>query len=287
MWNDEFTTVASLKKWKYQVGDGSAYGIPGWGNKELEVYTNSTDNANVALGKLVITARTTTGAQAKRWCGSGSGAGASPCYTSARLRTWGKFSISPSFKKGNQIIRIAARLRFPAGAQGLWPAFWLLPEASPANCSGCGKYGPWSSSGAITVVQSWNAMSNATGGIAFGGPAPNVTAFSNYASSLTTPDTFHEYVFEWSRKAMRWTIDGVVVHSAKSARNGTVPNGWYTTGTPGYATPGPDSPFDQNFYLLLNMAVGGEGVGATPQEVKATLAKPKSFQVDYVRVCRR
>jgi beta-glucanase (GH16 family) len=284
VWADEFTDVKSLKKWNYELYDGSQYSLPSWGNNELEWYTNRTDNANVALGKLVITARATDAAARRGCCANG------PCktgqckYTSARLRTYKKFSFAPEFKDGSRTMRIAARMKLPSGnPAGLWPSLWLLPEASPANCSGCGAYGPWPSSGVITVAQfPKQAAKEVTGGIGYGAPAPDGT-FSNFVAPLSKADDYHEYVLEWSRSAMTWYVDGKVVHSAASARNGTLPNGWFSTG----AGATKDSPFDKKFHLIVNMAVGGAPTAATAAQVKSALKTPKNFLVDYIRVCRK
>lgn len=274
----------SLENWGYELYDGAQYDLPGWGNGELEWYTNRTDNANVALGKLVITARATDAA-ARRGCCAGGPCQNGQCrYTSARLRTYKKFSIAPESKDGSRTVRIAARMKLPSGTPaGLWPSLWLLPEASPANCSGCGAYGPWPSSGVITVAQfPKEGAKEVTGGVGFGAPAPDGT-FSNYVSRLSKAEDYHEFVLEWTRTGMKWFMDGKEVHSVASGRGGTVPGGWFTTA----GGAGKDAPFDKRFHLIVNMAVGGTPTGATPAQVKAALKTPKNFLVDYIRVCRK
>ena len=244
-------------------------------------YRNSTDNANVALGKLVITARTTTAATRVGCCEGGACKAGECLYSSARLRTYGKFSVAPTTKKGEQTVRIATRVKVPVGT-GLWPAIWLLPENSPTNCSGCGPYGPWGASGAITIAQMANTMKNVTGGIAYGGPYPK-TVYNSFVKPYK-PNNFHEFVLEWSRKQMTWYLDNKVIHTAKSSNNGTVPGGWYTTGPAATR----DSPFDRPFYIIANFAVGGSGTGNPSTSVlNKTLKKPKSMQVDYIRVCKK
>lgn len=282
-WADEFDSAAtSFPKWNYELYNGAQYGIPGWGNNEQEWYTNRTDNANVALGKLVITARTTTEAERVGCCGE------KPCktrecrFTSARLRTYGKYAVAPNWQAGSRTIRIAARMKLPVGT-GLWPSLWMLPEQSPANCSGCGAYGAWPSSGAITLGQAVNDIKNVTGGIAYGGAFPK-SVFSNYVSKLKNKEAYHEYVLEWTRRGMKWSLDGKVVHTARSGQGGTVPNGWFSSGIGA----GPDSPFDQPFHILVNLAVGGTPTGSPTRTTLAkTLKKPKSMLVDYIRVCQK
>lgn len=71
-------------------------------------------------------------------------------FTSARVRTAGKFAVVPT---ATSTIRIEARIKVPQGL-GLWPAFWLLPEeGSSASCSGCGRHGTWAASGEIDVME--------------------------------------------------------------------------------------------------------------------------------------
>ena len=114
VWSDEFNTrrgaAPNSSVWGNEVGDGTVYGIPGWGNDELEYYTTSTDNAATdGLGNLVITTQAANGSLS---CYYG------PCkYTSARLLTKNRFEVAYG--------RVEARVKVPVGA-GLWPAFWML-----------------------------------------------------------------------------------------------------------------------------------------------------------------
>ncbi|MGB8299085.1 MAG: glycoside hydrolase family 16 protein, partial [Polyangia bacterium] len=129
-WSDEFDgpdgSAVDPTKWVHDVG-GS-----GWGNQELEYYTNGTQNAVVMGGNLVITA-TTAGASSYNCSYPSSG----PCqYTSARLLTQNKFS--------QQYGRIEARIQIPEG-QGLWPAFWML--GADINTSG------WPTCGEIDIME--------------------------------------------------------------------------------------------------------------------------------------
>src|SRR5258708_36576450 len=114
VWSDEFNGKAlappNSANWVYDLGAG------GWGNRELETYTNSTDNAyQDGAGNLVIRAqRAPSGA-----------------YTSARIKTRGTFSFTYG--------RVAARLKIPQG-QGIWPAFWMLGTDIPtAGWPACGE----------------------------------------------------------------------------------------------------------------------------------------------------
>jgi hypothetical protein len=126
-WSDEFdgpdNSAVDSTKWVYDTGGG------GWGNNELEYYTSGTANAVVRAGNLLITAAT-TGASALTCSYPSNG----PCgYTSARIRTQGKFT--------QEYGRFEARIQIPEG-QGLWPAFWMLGadiSNSATNWPKCGE----------------------------------------------------------------------------------------------------------------------------------------------------
>lgn len=238
VWGDEFDAAQlDPEVWFFESGDGSQYGIPGWGNNELQWYLE--DSAELRDGMLVITAREES-AGGKN-------------YTSARLNTRDRFA----FKYG----RIEARIRFPAG-QGIWPAFWMLPQDN--------VYGTWAASGEIDVVEAVNL--GGTGGntvfgtIHFGGEFPaNVFAGNDYLVPTDATAEFHTYALEWDATEMRWYVDDILYSTQ---------NSWSTTAAPFPA------PFDERFYVLFNVAVGGNFPGAP----SAATAFPVTMEVDYVRV---
>ena len=242
VWSDEFDAgQLDPEVWFFENGDGSQYGIPGWGNNELQWYLE--DSAELRDGMLVITAR------------EESAGGKS--YTSARLNTRDRFA----FKYG----RIEARIRFPGG-QGIWPAFWMLPQDN--------VYGTWAASGEIDVVEAVNL--GATGGnsvfgsIHYGGEFPKNTLSTNdggYVVSGNATTEFHRYALEWdsSTPEMRWYVDETLYSTQ---------NSWFTEGVPFPA------PFDERFYILFNVAVGGNFPGAPNSNTRF----PVTMEVDYVRV---
>ena len=172
-------------------------------------------------------------------------------YTSARLRTMGK----GDFTYG----RIEARARMPQG-QGMWPAFWLLPTEQ--------VYGGWAASGEIDVVEVLgHEPEKAIGTIHYGGPSPaNVSSGNDYILEGTTfADDFHVFAVEWHPGIMRWYVDDTL----------------YGTLTDWYSTEGEfPAPFDQDFHLLLNLAVGGN----FPGNPDSTTVFPQTYDIDYVRV---
>ena len=238
VWSDEFDAAQlDPESWFFEEGDGSQYGIPGWGNNELQWYLPN--SAQLENGNLVITAREEV-SNGKN-------------YTSARLNTRDRFA----FRFG----RIEARIRLPGG-QGIWPAFWLLPQDD--------VYGTWAASGEIDIMEAINL--GASGGntvhgtLHYGGQWPNnVSSGSGYEVATDATTDFHVYALEWDASEMRWYVDDVLY---------AMQNNWSTTAAPFPA------PFDERFYILLNVAVGGNWPGAPD----AGTAFPVTMEVDYVRV---
>ena len=238
VWSDEFDAAKlDPETWYFESGDGGQYGIPGWGNNELQWYLP--DSARLDNGLLVITAR--------RESSNGKS------YTSARINTRNRFA----FRYG----RIEARVRLPGG-KGIWPAFWMMPQDD--------VYGGWAASGEIDVMEAVNlgvsANNTVHGTIHHGGAWPNNVSVSNgYLVSTDATTDFHVYALEWDPTEIRWYVDDVLYASQ---------NAWSTTGA---AYP---APFDQPFYVLFNVAVGGNWPGSPD----SSTALPVTMQVDWVRV---
>ena len=258
VWNDEFDGAQlDPEVWFYEIGDGTQYGIPfpSWGNNELQYYLP--DNVQLDGGKLQITARRE------------SAEGFS--FTSGRTMTRDRFA----FKYG----RIEASIKLPSG-QGLWPAFWMLPQDDVVGSApGKGRYGVYAQSGEIDIVEAINLGANPTpagrgGGneifstIHFGGDSSvnqNLSAETLYTPSFDVTADFHTYAFEWDEFEMRWFVDGTLYK---------MENFWSSAGG---AYP---APFDQPFYVLFNLAVGG----SFPGSPDGTTPSPATLEVDWVRV---
>lgn len=248
VWSDEFNAEQlDPNVWFFATGDGSEAGLPsGWGNNELQWYLP--DNAKLEDGKLKIEARRETVGEFG--------------YTSARINTHERIAV----KYG----RIEARMKLPAG-QGLWPAFWMLPEDN--------VYGGFAASGEIDIVEAINLDGNPGpagfgggneifGTIHFGGEFPaNESASVRYTPSEDITEGFHTYAVEWSEFEIRWYFNGILY---------AVQNAWNTQ-APGAAYP---APFDQPFYILFNLAVGGN----LPGPADASTPFPSTLEVDWVRV---
>ena len=247
VWADDFDGAAlDASKWNRQLGDGTAEGIPGWGNNELQTYRAA--NVSVADGHLVIAARRED-ADGRR-------------YTSGRINTAGKFAA--------RYGRFEASIRMPAG-RGLWGAFWMLPEHR--------RYGSWPASGEIDIMEVYSRQPPFAQGVAHYGMAWPLNVYAEGRLGDFDPaDGFHTYALEWDALELRWFIDGTHYH--------TVPRTTYwshykSPATNAHVSGGESAPFDQPFHLLANLAVGGDLPGDLAED-----ALPATMLVDYVRVYR-
>jgi beta-glucanase (GH16 family) len=227
-WSDEFSSRAGSppdpNTWGREIGDGVAIGNPGWGNDELEYYTDSTANAATdGRGNLVITAREANGTQQ---CYYG------PCkYTSARLLSKNRFEVAYG--------RIEARIKVPRGA-GLWPAFWMLgTDIDQVN---------WPQTGEIDIMENVGKLPNQVFGTLHG---PGYSGGQSYGRiyDLGKPvaDAFHTFAIEWQPNKIVWFIDGIQYFQA-------TPNDAFLQGKQWV--------YNHPFFMLLNVAVGGNFGGA-------------------------
>ncbi len=252
LWCDEFDSDAlDRTKWNYELGNWKLdadgnYITNGWGNNEQECYTDS--NASVHDGILTIAARK------EHYTDPVQGEYE---YTSARLSSQHLFSVCGG--------RIEVRARCDAG-KSLWPAIWMLPEDS--------VYGGWAASGEIDIMEGWGSTpEKLCGTIHFGDTWPNNT---HLTGEYTFPDgdttgNWHVYAIEWERGEIRWYVDDVCYSTQKD---------WFSAN---HAYP---APFDQNFYLILNLAVGGhfDGVDGIYADPSVFADGERHFDIDYVRV---
>lgn len=228
LWSDEFDTPGSPDpaKWGYDIGDGCP-GNCGWGNNELQYYTNRPDNAIVSGGTLKIIAKT------ENYSGK--------AYTSARLISKDKFS----FKYG----KVEARAKLPAGV-GTWPAIWMLGNnINTAGWPACGEMDIMEHLGRdLNKIYATLHYPGRSGGNADG----NTKIISNATTS------FHIYSMEWTSSIIKIFVDGELIHSVVNSTS---------------------IPFNQNFFFILNIAMGGNFGG--PVDAAFTNA---SMEIDYIRV---
>jgi beta-glucanase (GH16 family) len=243
VWSDEFSapdgSAPDPAKWTYDLGG------KGWGNHELESYTNRKENVRIEKGNLVITA------QKESYTGSD---GITREYTSARLKTQGLFVQTYG--------RFEARIKIPEG-QGIWPAFWMLGEDIPTV--------GWPKCGEIDIMENIGKEPDKIHGSLHG---PSTTAnTSDLTSIFTLPagqnfaDDFHLYAVEWSPDTVRFYVDA---------------NLYATFGQSDWPAGG-KWVFDHPFFIILNLAVGGDWPGPPDASTKF----PQSMLVDYVRVYTR
>lgn len=234
---DEFDIDGSPNSdlWTYNIGTG----MNGWGNNELQYYTNRTENIKVENGVLLITAKK------ENYEGSS--------YTSARILTKGLFE--------QKYGRFEAKIRLPYG-QGLWPAFWLLGT----NCNSTSETteSNWPNCGEIDIMEYRGQDPTIVLGSAHGpGYSAGNAVTKEYELENDRFDTgFHVFGIEWAPDYINYYVDDVL----------------YNQITPEDVTG--DWVFDQPFYIILNLAVGGDFVNAPNNET----VFPQSMLVDYVRV---
>lgn len=239
MWSDEFDgpagAPASPRTWRPETGGH------GWGNSELQYYTDGTANAALdGAGNLAITVRR----HDPRLAGTRYGGRE---YTSARL-------ISKSLRSFRYGL-IEARVKLPRG-RGIWPAFWLLGEdIDQAGWPRCGE---------IDVMENFGVNPAVVAGTVHGpgySGAGGITASLDAGAPLC--DDFHMYAADWEPGRIRWYADGTLYHTVTPADLHGRP--WV---------------FDHDFYLLINVAVGGRP-SVPPDE---SVAFPQAMLVDYIRV---
>ncbi|GAB1642914.1 family 16 glycosylhydrolase [Krasilnikovia sp. MM14-A1259] len=219
-WQDEFDGAAGSaidsSRWNFDTG-GS-----GWGNNELEFYTNSTRNVSRdGQGHLAITARKENPSGYQCWYGTCT-------YTSGRILTSGKFT--------QKYGRFEASIKIPKG-QGIWPAFWMLGD----NLGSVG----WPNSGEIDIMENVGSTPNTVYGTVHG---PGYSGASGIGGNRTIGaplgDAFHTYAIEWSPNLVVWFLDGQEYFRVTPANiNG---NTWV---------------FDHPFFMIMNVAVGGSWPG--------------------------
>lgn len=180
VWSDEFAMngAPDSTKWNYDIGDG------GWGNNELQFYTNDSGNARVENGILIIEARYDSSAVKP--------------YTSARMVTR---------KKGDWLYgRIEVRAKLPRG-KGTWPAIWMLPTDW--------KYGDWPSSGEIDIMEHVGYDPGMIHGTIHT-EAYNHIIGTQKEGKITIPDcqdAFHVYAVEWTEAKMDFFVDDQLYHT--------------------------------------------------------------------------
>lgn len=226
VWQDEFDTDGALdgSKWVFDLGAG------GWGNNELQTYTNDPQNVIIADGSLSITAINNGGS-----------------FTSARIKTQGLFA--------QKYGRFEARIKTPYGP-GMWPAFWMLGENIETVA--------WPQCGEIDIMELRGQEPHIVHGTIHG---PGYSGGNPVTKSYTLVNDrfdvdFHLYAIEWDEDKIDFFVDDYLYQRIERQ---DVPGEWV---------------YDQPFFILLNVAVGGNYVGFPTAQTPF----PQKMTVDYVRV---
>ena len=217
VWQDEFDKDSlDLTKWSRETGGH------GWGNNELQFYTDSDSNSYVENGNLTLKAQVVPQ-------GIGSSKGLR-YYSSARLRTYGK----GDWKYGR--IEVKAKV---ASGQGIWPAIWMLPTDW--------LFGGWPSSGEIDIMEHVGYdLGVVHGSVHTEAYNHKINTQRSSARKIANVDTeFHVYSIIWDKDKISFFIDDVQYFLFENDQQGN-----YKTW-----------PFDQRFHLLINIAVGGDWPG--------------------------
>jgi beta-glucanase (GH16 family) len=232
-WSDEFNapagTLPDSTKWTYDLG------ATGWGNRELQEYTRSPENAfHDGNGNLIIRVLAKPGGG----------------YTSARLKTTGLFA--PTYGK------IEARIRIPFG-QGIWPAFWMLGEDI--------KTSGWPRCGEVDILENIGKEPLMVHGTVHGpgySGGKGIGKPYELGGGKRFADDFHTYSVIWKPDSIEWFVDGNSYHKF----------------TPANLPEGTKWVFDHPFFIIMNVAMGGNWPGSPD----ATTVLPQQMSVDYVRV---
>ena len=215
-----------------------------WGNQELEYYTDLPQNVSVQDGKLAITARQEKHTATNKTIWN---------FTSGRIKTLGKFTQTYG--------RFEARIKVPFG-QGIWPAFWMLGEDIAQV--------DWPNCGEIDIMENIGKEPAIVHGTIHG---PGYSGAGGIGNLYALPqgqrfaDEFHVFAVEWEPHAIRFYVD----------------DNLYATRTPAELPPGKKWVYDHPFFLLINLAVGGDW----PGNPDASTVFPQTMLVDYVRVYSR
>ncbi|MCR4743079.1 MAG: carbohydrate binding domain-containing protein [Treponema sp.] len=220
---------------------------PGWVNNEWQSYDDSSKNTYLKDGCLVIQPL-----KSKNKDGSYS-------YTSGRINTQGKHTFTYG--------RFEARLKVPKG-QGYLPAFWMMPDDESF-------YGQWPKCGEIDIMEVLGHETDTLYGTLHFGEPHSSRQGSYTLESGNFADSFHDFAVEWEPGEIRFYCDGV---------NYKTVNDWYTR-RPGFEEVTFPAPFDQPFYLILNVAVGGDWPGNP--DASTSFGPEAQMLVDWVKVYQK
>ena len=242
LWSQEFDSqlLGSLDPaiWNMDLGDGSHVGLVGWGNNEREFYT---EDAITVDGRLRISARR------------------EPLNSSIQTyygpAEWTSGKIHTANKVGFTFGRLDIRAKVPTG-KGTWPALWLLGSSLLSGTS-------WPQCGEIDIFEGAGAHPYQVQGTIHG---PGYFGETGITKFIQTPellaDAFHTYSINWSPDRIEWLFDDVV-YSVISRSDETLQ--------------GKEWPFNEEFYLIMNLAMGGWFAGDIEPELNSAQLEIESI----------
>jgi beta-glucanase (GH16 family) len=270
VWADEFDgTELDRTKWKPEIS------CWGGGNQERQCYTDRLANIHVEDGILRLKARkeTFTGPDRPPEIADKPNPRKTQEFTSGKVRTLGL----ASWKYG----KIEFRAKPPKG-QGTWPAVWMMPAGN--------VYGGWPRSGEIDILEGVNlgagcetcegdvGENRMISALHFGDHAPKNRFLDTRValpSKALPSDDFHIWTLEWGEGLMRFYLDGRQYWEVKA--------GQWDTASP-LAKSNPVAPFDQPFYIMANLAIGGGLSEKNNDKGVAANVTPAEFQIDWIRI---
>lgn len=241
LWSQEFTakagTSVSSTTWNYDIGDGTEAGIPGWGNGEREYYIPGAVKHD-GKGALAITATRMpvdpsgqTTAKNPYACYYGTACE----WTSGKITTYGKV--------GFQYGRMEARIKMPKGI-GMWPAFWMLGSDIKTN--------NWPSSGEIDIMEAKGVSPKMAYGTVHGPGYSGGDGIGGHTAMKTyNYSGFNNYAIEWKPDQIKWLLNDKVFFTLNKAD--VKDKTWV---------------FNKEFYLIVNLAVGGQFTGDVDPDLK-------------------
>lgn len=241
LWSQEFNakagTSVSSTTWNYDIGDGTEAGIPGWGNGEREYYIPGAVKHD-GKGALAITATRMpvdpsgqTTAKNPYACYYGTACE----WTSGKITTYGKV--------GFQYGRMEARIKMPKGI-GMWPAFWMLGSDIKTN--------NWPSSGEIDIMEAKGVSPKMAYGTVHGPGYSGGDGIGGHTAMKTyNYSGFNNYAIEWKPDQIKWLLNDKVFFTLNKAD--VKDKTWV---------------FNKEFYLIVNLAVGGQFTGDVDPDLK-------------------
>ena len=251
LWSQEFVakagTTVDPKFWNFDLGDGTNAGIPGWGNQEREYYIpgavkhDGKSNLVITATRMPVSPNGQVSAANPYFCYYGTACE----WTSGKIHTAGKLG----FKYG----RMEARIKMPSGI-GTWPAFWMLG-------SDLGEVG-WPHSGEIDIMEGKGSQPKLSYGTVHGPGYSGGEAISGLVKfGKTTSAAYNNYAIEWKPDQIKWLINDKVFFTVNKKDVGS--NAWV---------------FNHEFYLILNLAIGGQFTGEVDPDLKKA-----TMTVDWIR----